>query len=55
MPYCAATSRYRDSVKRTAHERPGARGGGQALIAICDGHGLDDVVSVLDAWLDGHG
>jgi hypothetical protein len=33
----------------------GAVGGGQALIAICDGHGLDDAVSVLDAWLDGHG
>jgi hypothetical protein len=34
---------------------PGAVGRGQALIAICDGHGLDDAVSVLDAWLDGHG
>jgi hypothetical protein len=30
----------------------GAVGGGQALIAICDGHGLDDAVGVLDAWLN---
>jgi hypothetical protein len=25
--------------------------GAQALAAICHGHGLDDAVSVLDAWL----
>jgi hypothetical protein len=31
---------------------PGAGGGGQALVIICDGHGLDDVVRVLDAWLN---
>jgi len=31
---------------------PGAVGGGQALIAICDVHGLDDVVGVLDSWLN---
>lgn len=30
---------------------PGA-GGGQALVALCSAHGLDDVVGVLDAWLD---
>jgi hypothetical protein len=30
---------------------PGAAAGGQALAAICDAHGLDDAVSVLDAWL----
>ena len=31
---------------------PGAVGGGQALVAVCDVHGLDDVVGVLNAWLD---
>jgi hypothetical protein len=31
---------------------PGATGGGQALIAICDSHGLDDAVGVLDTWLN---
>jgi hypothetical protein len=31
---------------------PGALAGGQALAAICDAHGLDDVVGVLDPWLD---
>jgi hypothetical protein len=25
--------------------------GGQALIGICDPHGLDDALGVLDAWL----
>jgi hypothetical protein len=30
---------------------PGAVAGGQALGAICDAHGLDDVVEVLDTWL----
>jgi hypothetical protein len=30
----------------------GAVGGGQALIAICDVHGLDDAVGVLDTWLN---
>ena len=33
---------------------PGAVGGGQALIATCDLHGLDDVVGVLHGWLDAH-
>jgi hypothetical protein len=32
----------------------GAVGGGQALIAICGGHCLGDVVGVLDGWLDSH-
>jgi hypothetical protein len=33
----------------------GAVGGGQALVAICDVHDLDDVVGGLDAWLEeGH-
>jgi hypothetical protein len=32
----------------------GAVGGGQALVAICNVHGLDDVVGVLDAWLEVH-
>jgi hypothetical protein len=32
----------------------GAVGGGQALVAICEVHGLDDVVGVLDAWLEAH-
>jgi hypothetical protein len=31
---------------------PGAVGGGQALVAVCSAHGLDDAVGVLDAWLD---
>jgi hypothetical protein len=31
---------------------PGALGGGQALVAVCGAHGLDDAVGVLDAWLD---
>jgi hypothetical protein len=31
---------------------PGALGGGQALVAVCSAHGLDDVVGVLDVWLD---
>jgi hypothetical protein len=30
---------------------PGAVAGGQALVALCDSHGLDDAVSVLHAWL----
>jgi hypothetical protein len=30
----------------------GAVGGGQALVAICDSHGLDDAVGVLDTWLN---
>jgi hypothetical protein len=34
---------------------PGAVGGGQALVAVCSAHGLDDAVEVLDAWLDGRG
>jgi len=33
---------------------PGASAGGQALVAVCDLHGLDDVAGVLDAWLDAH-
>jgi hypothetical protein len=33
---------------------PGAVGGGQALVAVCSAHGLDDAVGVLDAWLDAH-
>jgi hypothetical protein len=33
---------------------PGAGGGGQALVAVCGTHGLDDAVGVLDAWLDAH-
>jgi hypothetical protein len=32
----------------------GIAGGSQALVAICDVHGLDDVVGVLDAWLEAH-
>jgi hypothetical protein len=28
---------------------PGAVGGGQALVAICDAHGSDDAVGVTDA------
>ena len=31
---------------------PSARGGGQALLAVCSAHGLDDAVGVLGAWLD---
>jgi hypothetical protein len=31
---------------------PGAVAGGQALVAICDLHGLDDAVGVLDTWLN---
>jgi hypothetical protein len=31
---------------------PGAVGGGQALVAVCGGHGLDDVVGVLETWLN---
>jgi hypothetical protein len=30
---------------------PGAVAGGQALVGICDAHGLDDAMSVLDGWL----
>jgi hypothetical protein len=30
----------------------GTAGGGQALVAICDLHDLDDVAGVLDTWLD---
>jgi hypothetical protein len=30
---------------------PGGVAGGQALVAICDAHGLDDAVEVLDVWL----
>jgi hypothetical protein len=33
---------------------PGAVGGGQALVAVCSAHGLDEVVGVLDAWLEAH-
>jgi hypothetical protein len=29
----------------------GAVSGGQALLAICEEHGLDDAVEVLDVWL----
>jgi hypothetical protein len=31
---------------------PGAVAGGQALVAICDVHGLEEVVGVLNAWMD---
>jgi hypothetical protein len=31
---------------------PGAGGGAQALVSVCDAHGLDDAVRVLDAWLE---
>jgi hypothetical protein len=31
---------------------PGAVGAGQALLGICDVHRLDDVVRVLDTWLN---
>jgi hypothetical protein len=31
---------------------PRAVGGGQALVAICDLHGFEDAVAVLNAWLD---
>ena len=31
---------------------PSAAAGGQALAAICQAHGLDDAVEVLDVWLD---
>jgi hypothetical protein len=30
---------------------PGAAAGGQALVGICEAHGLDDAVSVLAGWL----
>jgi hypothetical protein len=30
---------------------PRAVAGGQALVALCEAHGLDDVVGVLDGWL----
>jgi hypothetical protein len=33
---------------------PSAVGGGQALVAVCSAHGLDDAVGVLDGWLDSH-
>ena len=33
---------------------PGVVGGGQGLVAMCDVHGLHDVVAVLDAWLEAH-
>jgi hypothetical protein len=32
---------------------PSATAGGQALVAICSTHGLDDAVGVLDEWLTG--
>ena len=31
---------------------PSAVAGGQALVTICDRHGLDDAVAVLSRWLD---
>jgi hypothetical protein len=31
-----------------------ARCVGQALVAVCSAHGLDDAVGVLDGWLDSH-
>ena len=31
---------------------PGAVAGGQALVALCEWHGLEDAVGVLDAWLN---
>jgi hypothetical protein len=31
---------------------PSTTAGGRALLAICGTHGLDDVVKVLDAWLN---
>jgi hypothetical protein len=31
---------------------PSAAAGGEALVAICRGHRLDDATGVLDAWLD---
>ena len=34
---------------------PGAVAGGQALVAICESHGLEDAVGVLDTWLDARG
>jgi hypothetical protein len=34
---------------------PGAVAGGQALVAICDAHGLDEAVGVLDTWLNARG
>jgi hypothetical protein len=40
------------SLPSTPSPGPGAVGGGQALVAICDGHGLDDAVSVLDTYLN---
>jgi hypothetical protein len=33
---------------------PGSVGGGQALVAVCSAHGLDDAAGVLDAWLGAH-
>jgi hypothetical protein len=30
----------------------GAVGGGQALVALCDSHGVADAVGVLDTWLN---
>jgi hypothetical protein len=30
---------------------PGAVAGGQALVGICEAHGLDDAVGVFDGWL----
>jgi hypothetical protein len=44
-------SRTREQELQDALAGPGAVAGGQALVGICDAHGLDDAVSVLDAWL----
>jgi hypothetical protein len=30
---------------------PGAVGGSQALVSLCDVHGLEDAIGVLNAWL----
>jgi hypothetical protein len=32
---------------------PGAVAGGQALVALCEAHGLEDSARVLSAWLEG--
>ena len=34
---------------------PGAVAGGRALVAVCDIHGLDDAVGVLNRWLKARG
>jgi hypothetical protein len=31
---------------------PSPVAGGQALVALCEAHGLEDAVAVLDTWLD---